>query len=184
MASVAFFDGDGNLLWHEERISKNSATQAVLEIAEIADQNGFSASQCELFCADLGPGSFTGVRVGIMIAKSFAFSCNAFCAGTNSFDLLLENQTQTVDLAIPSRKNEWWIRRSDKNLPEIERHREVSCKCMGWGFEDRANTYPLASNFQEFLGKLEPIKPELLVPMYFAEPSISTAKKPNLVLPR
>jgi hypothetical protein len=125
-----------------------------------------------LFVADLGPGSFTGVRVGVTLAKTLAFAGGQQTAGADAFDLIDTSRT----VVLPNKRGEWFVRRPGA-LPE--RVNELPSEdFVGFGPDIEPQTYPDACRFASLVERLAPIAPELLVPVYLVEPSISTPKKP------
>lgn len=172
MASVAVFNDYCQLLWSGEELAPHAASGACLRLLAIcAEECAVEVSQGTLFAADLGPGSFTGVRVGIVLAKTFAFLNQSPCVGTNAFDLLDASGIAFV----PSRKNEVFIREAGR---DVLRDRSAPDGARGYGLTDRPVEYPHAKSFAPLFNKLQRLTPEQLVPQYFAEPSISTPKKP------
>lgn len=47
--------------------------------------------ECDFFCAVTGPGSFTGIRIGISAVKGFAVGADKPMLGLTSFDLIAYN---------------------------------------------------------------------------------------------
>jgi hypothetical protein len=137
----------------------------------LLEESGFDPGQGTLFLADIGPGSFTGTRVGVTIAKTLAFVVNAKCGGASAFDLI----TITDTAVLPSKKGEWFIRMvgsdpyRDAALPEGT--------YKGFGGNLGETTYPLAERFQALLSTIEQVSPEVFNPAYLIEPSISIQKK-------
>ena len=128
----------------------------------------------ELFAADLGPGSFTGVKVGVTLAKTLAFSCDRQAAGIQSFDLIDPSGV----VVIPSKRGEFFVR-----WPRVGLERSTDLPggaYSGYGPGVEPTTYPRAEGFARVLDRLRPMAAELLVPEYLIEPSISTPKKPFL----
>jgi hypothetical protein len=117
------------------------------------------------FGADLGPGSFTGVRVGVMLAKTLAFAHGTQAFGVAAFDLISAGTA-----SVASRKNEWFVRR-----PGEEPVRSTVWEGIGYPSEDPV--YPLAERFALLANRGELVAPEALLPLYFAEPSISVPKR-------
>lgn len=154
-ASVAVID-EGSVVFEGDETAQGRAGEACLRLLQAS---GVPLSEIRLFAADLGPGSFTGVRVGIVLAKTLAWAQGASCAGADAFDLVSPSEI----VALPSRKGEWFVR--TPGLPP-ERTRDMPAN-VG---------VPLASGFAKL--SLKPMSPFELVPAYLLEPSISTPKEP------
>ena len=156
-ASVALIDA-GRTLYEGDETAQGRAGKACLRLLDDGlAQIGIDLTDIDLFAADLGPGSFTGVRVGIVLAKTLAWQQGSLCAGADAFDLVAADRT----VALPSRKGEWFVR-----VPGQEPERT---KAMP---EDVG--VPLASGFAQL--ELKSISPYVLVPAYLLEPSISKPK--------
>ena len=186
LASIAFISLSGDLVWSGSLWSPNSATEAVFTLCEESKRiSNLVPTDCQYFCADTGPGSFTGVRIGVVIAKMFALSKVMsmrkdkvkleICAGLVSFDLLANTVQGDIPLAVPSRKNEWWIRIDSGSEPV--KSREFPEGGIGWGDNLASNTYPMACNATTHIKNLSFVSPELLLPQYLSEPSISIPKR-------
>ncbi len=68
--------------------------QSVLLIDEACaamDEAGLRPSDCDFFCAVTGPGSFTGIRIGISAAKGFALAAGRPLMPLTSFELIAYN---------------------------------------------------------------------------------------------
>ena len=50
-----------------------------------------SPNECDFFAAVTGPGSFTGIRIGISAVKGFALATGAKTLGVTAFDMLAYN---------------------------------------------------------------------------------------------
>lgn len=160
VASVALLATDGRLLYSAGEPAQGRAGEACLRLLEAGfAELGITLADVTLFAADQGPGSFTGVRVGIVLAKTLAWQQNAQCAGADAFDLV----DPAGVVALPSRKGEWFVRTPGS---EPIRTREVP----------ETVTAPSAAGFAHL--RLNPVSPYELVPGYLLEPSISTPKEP------
>lgn len=60
-------------------------------IRDILEKNNMSLKNIDLISIDIGPGSFTGIRIGISTAKAFADSLNIPCVGISSLEILAYN---------------------------------------------------------------------------------------------
>lgn len=61
------------------------------EIDAALNEAGLRAEECDFFAAVTGPGSFTGIRIGIASAKGFALAAGKPLLGVTSFDLIAYN---------------------------------------------------------------------------------------------
>ena len=55
----------------------------------------------ELYACSVGPGSFTGVRIGTALVKGLAFGRNIPCVGVSTLEGLAENLAGMRDLIVP-----------------------------------------------------------------------------------
>jgi len=172
-ASVAVFGRNDELLWCNRLDAPQSASSACMKLLEqVREEKGLEVENASLFVADLGPGSFTGVRVGIVLAKTFGYVYGAACAGTDAFDLVAVDRT----VVLPLKRGEIFIRRPGEaptqstELPDGD--------FLGYGPAELEPTYPDASRFGGLLCGLPRVAPEELIPRYLIEPSISISKRP------
>ena len=157
-ASVALIS-EGLVLYAADEEAQGRAGEACLRLFEQGLQSfDLRLEEINLFAADLGPGSFTGVRVGIVLAKTLAWAQNAQCAGADAFDLVSPSGV----VCLPSRRGEWFVRTPGHPVVRTT--------------DEPANVgVPLASGFAEL--SLTPMSPIELVPAYLIEPSISKPKR-------
>lgn len=173
LASVALIDGDGSVLGSAAREARHAAGGACLEMLEdLMASTGKALADVELFAADLGPGSFTGVKVGVTLAKMLALACEVEAAGVSSFDLIEPEQP----VAIPSRRGEYLLR-----VPGREPERWIGApppESHGYGPEFASPRTPQAKAVARHVASLARVAPEALAPAYVLEPSISVPKRP------
>jgi tRNA threonylcarbamoyl adenosine modification protein YeaZ len=111
-AVIALHDGE-NI---RSREFEPGATQKVIftELASILDPDNLAA--LEAVIVGLGPGSFTGVKIGVTAAKTLAWSRGIKIIGINSLDAVAENvpipvkDSVTVVVGVPSTRGEAYIR--------------------------------------------------------------------------
>lgn len=82
--SVALFYGNQFLLSHEVEGSGKSAAQLTPTIQSVLNESAFSISDLHYLAVATGPGSFTGIRVGVVTAKVMAYSLGCQVVGVNS----------------------------------------------------------------------------------------------------
>lgn len=167
LASVAWIDADGELMASASRMAPQAASQACLSLLE---ELGIGVEQAERFVADVGPGSFTGTRVGVVLVKTWAWNYGKPCAGVPSFDLI----SRLSPAGLAHRKGEWWVRNPGAE-PLLLESVMLPEGVIGYGFGVEPPTYPLAERV--CLDSLNWVSAEQLTPEYGAPPSISTPKK-------
>lgn len=70
------------------------------EIERTLSAVGMTAKDCDYFAAVTGPGSFTGIRIGISCIKGFATALNKRTVGVTSFDMLAYNVIGDSDFLV------------------------------------------------------------------------------------
>lgn len=93
--TAALFDASGNCIAHrDEMIARGHAERLVPMIDELLD--GRTADR---IIVGVGPGSFTGLRVGIAAAQGLAIGWNAQLTGMSSLALLAAGATDQASVA-------------------------------------------------------------------------------------
>jgi len=73
VCSVALCNRDGIISLRESLDKKSHATQLTVFIKELLDEAGVKPNELEAVAVSKGPGSFTGLRIGISAAKGLAY---------------------------------------------------------------------------------------------------------------
>ena len=100
-ASVAVTDSDKLLAVYTVN---NGLTQSelLLPMAEnVLKSLKLTFSDIELLACSVGPGSFTGVRIGTALVKGIAFGKNIPCANVSTLEALAENLFGTEGIIVP-----------------------------------------------------------------------------------
>ena len=100
-ASVAVTEGERILAHHT---IDNGLTQSELLLPMAEDMlKGLklSFSDIELFATSVGPGSFTGVRIGVSLIKGLAFGRDIPCVGVSTIEALAENLAGLRGIIVP-----------------------------------------------------------------------------------
>ena len=100
-ASVAVCDG-GNILGVSNIENGLTQSELVLPMAEaLLAQLKMSFADVELYAVTVGPGSFTGVRIGVSTVKGLAFGRDIPCAPVSTLEALAENAAGLTGLIVP-----------------------------------------------------------------------------------
>jgi tRNA threonylcarbamoyladenosine biosynthesis protein TsaB len=98
--SVATLWGSGNdsRLIREATIANNQRTAQALAptIRALLEDTNWTPASVEVVCVAVGPGSFTGLRIGVTAAKAFAYAVGAEVVAVNTLEVLA-SQVPTSD---------------------------------------------------------------------------------------
>ncbi len=169
LATVAWFSGD-DLNWRGVRESNRAASSAIIGLIE---ESGIPLSQATGILVDSGPGSFTGVRVGITLAKMWSELLSIPVETVSTFDLV----GSLAAVAIPSKKSEVYVRipgEPPTTMPLVEALSKGIRVAGEAELRDLFKSFPPASVRQ-------PRVPLELLPEYVAQPNISTAKQTHIM---
>ena len=110
-ASAAICDGEKLLALYN---IDNGLTQSELllpMIENLLSSLKLDYSDIDIFASSVGPGSFTGVRIGVALLKGLAFGREAACVGVSTLEALAENARGLSGLIVPvmdARRNEFY----------------------------------------------------------------------------
>ena len=86
--TAAIFDGTKKIAEFESRSFERHSSVLVPSLEKLLKDHGMALSQIGVLAVGLGPGSFTGLRVGITTAKIFAYACQMKIVGVSSLEAM------------------------------------------------------------------------------------------------
>ena len=126
-ASVALMDGT-KLLGEAYQNTGLTHSQTLMVMAEdVLKQCGKTALDVEAVAVAEGPGSFTGVRIGVAAAKGYAWGKEIPCYGVSTLEAMAESLGLYEGFVCPcmdARRSQVYNALFYVNRGEIERHRE------------------------------------------------------------
>jgi tRNA threonylcarbamoyladenosine biosynthesis protein TsaB len=100
VGSVAALD-DGNLLCELGLDPKKRSAQSLAPgLKELLERVGWRPTDVDLVAVPVGPGSFTGLRVGITAAKSFAYAASADILGVETLEVIAAGAPAGIDAVV------------------------------------------------------------------------------------
>lgn len=100
-ASVALTDGE-KLLGESYQNTGLTHSQTLLPMAqELLKSCGYTPQQVEAVAVAAGPGSFTGIRIGVAAAKGFAWGKELPCYGVSTLEAMARNLGVWQGLVVP-----------------------------------------------------------------------------------
>jgi len=89
---------------------KKGQAELLFEVIEDAlKQAKIEKTRIELIVVGIGPGNFTGIRIGLAAAKGLSLSLKVPISGVNSFQASLYGQNDYEIAAIPARQNLYYL---------------------------------------------------------------------------
>lgn len=93
--SVAALEGDRLLAEHALDPRQRSARSLAPAMRDLLTSVGWRPADVQVVAVGLGPGSFTGLRVGVTTAKTFAYAVGSQIVGANTLDAVARGTPAT-----------------------------------------------------------------------------------------
>ncbi|MBR6246747.1 MAG: tRNA (adenosine(37)-N6)-threonylcarbamoyltransferase complex dimerization subunit type 1 TsaB [Bacteroidales bacterium] len=88
LCSVALSE-DGKVVASREDATRQHASLTAPFVKEVLDSQGLSVRDCDAVCVSMGPGSYTGLRVGVSTAKGLCFGAGIPLVAITSLETLV-----------------------------------------------------------------------------------------------
>lgn len=98
--SVAVLEDDHLLVTKTMNISRNHSKTLMPVVAELLDDCHWDPKDIDRIVVAEGPGSYTGLRIGVTTAKVLASTLNKELVGISSLKVIAANVNSNVDLTI------------------------------------------------------------------------------------
>ena len=89
LCSAALSEDERVICYRESSAPKAHAAMTAVYVKEILDSTGLSAAGCDGVCVSMGPGSYTGLRVGVSTAKGLCFGSGIPLLAVGTLDVLV-----------------------------------------------------------------------------------------------
>ena len=118
---------DGKIVsYFNEKIDKGMSNYVLPEIEKQLKENNLIASSIDAIFVSNGPGSFTGIRVGLTIAKVYAWSLNIKVIPISSLEVIATTPSNNNKLVLmDARRGYVFLGGYDNNLNNIITDRYV-----------------------------------------------------------
>jgi tRNA threonylcarbamoyladenosine biosynthesis protein TsaB len=107
--SAAVLDGREVLAWRSEVMARGHQERLAPLVREVMAEAGLPFGRLERIGATVGPGSFTGLRVGIAFAKGLASALSVPAVGVGVLEALTEGFADLVAGLIDARRDQVYM---------------------------------------------------------------------------
>jgi len=99
--SIALSEDDSIIVEHSLLLDRKHSSLLIPKINQMLKEKNVSISDIDAFIVGLGPGSFTGLRIGVSTVKGFGIGTKKPCIGVSSMDALALNVDGKYSTIVP-----------------------------------------------------------------------------------
>lgn len=164
--SVALVDGTEVVSFQAIEAARKTTQAFALVIQSMLNQLGWSPDSINLVATTSGPGSFTGIRIGVTAAKVFAYSVGADVIGVNTLELIasqVRDAHSDVDAVLDAQRNQLFHARFAVEDESIREVRETEIVELAWLSEQDGEcllTGPALTRYRDRVSPSVRIAPE------------------------
>ena len=89
LCTVALAENGNITAYRESSAPKAHASLTAVFVQEVLEEKGIKLSDCDAICVSMGPGSYTGLRVGVSTAKGLCFGSGKPLLAVGTLDTLV-----------------------------------------------------------------------------------------------
>jgi tRNA threonylcarbamoyladenosine biosynthesis protein TsaB len=114
--SVALCNKDGSVLLRESQKGRSHASLLTVFIGEVLEEAGIKAGELEAVAVSKGPGSYTGLRIAVSVAKGIAYAGSVPLIG-------IATTTSMFHGFVPLAEKQYGWQKSDLFVPALDARR-------------------------------------------------------------
>lgn len=127
--SVSLYDAkEQTFVQKTEQMSRGQAEALMPMVLDVSRESGVPLKDIDRFAVTIGPGAFTGVRIGLSAAKTLSFAAGKPLCGFSTLEVIAakrisekDNVPETVAVILESKRKDFYIQLFDqKGLPLTE----------------------------------------------------------------
>jgi len=172
---------EGNNLFSKTINSKMHHNETMLpEIDKILTEHKLKVTDIDDFGVVVGPGSFTGIRVGVSTIKAFRDVAKKSAKGINNLDFLFmlakDTDPNVETVAINGSRDSYFVAKLingivykyERNLTKVELEEIAENKPIGmFKKDDNLKCFEVSQNAEKLIECFENSSDETLVPVYY-----------------
>ena len=107
LCSAALAENGVITAYRESSVPKAHASLTAVFIQEILNERGITINDCDAVCVSKGPGSYTGLRVGVSTAKGLCFGSGKPLLAVGTLDTLVALAMEMIPGQAGNDWNDW-----------------------------------------------------------------------------
>ena len=108
--AAALLSGDTVIAQTFEDMKKGQAERLMFLLQDVLDQHNLSYTDLDAIAVGVGPGNFTGIRIGVSAARGLALGLGIPAYGVNGFDQRAILDPTTLVQNIPAPRDQRYVR--------------------------------------------------------------------------
>lgn len=136
---ISIIQNDKILAIHEEKLNSDMSTKIIPVMQELFNNLNMEPKDIDKIFVAVGPGSFTGIRIGVTVAKTFAWSLNIPIVPFSSLELMATTNIKE-DYIVPiinARRDFVYAGIYDEHLTVIEKDKYISIEDLKNKLQDK-----------------------------------------------
>lgn len=99
LCSAAIAEAGEIICYRESDAMRSHASLTALFVDEMLKEKGLAPKDCDAVCVSLGPGSYTGLRVGVSTAKGLCFGSGIPLLAVGTLDILAAQALEDASIS-------------------------------------------------------------------------------------
>lgn len=99
LCSAAIAEDGAIVAVRESAGTREHASLTAPFVKEMLDERGLKAQDCDAVCVSMGPGSYTGLRVGVSTAKGLCFGAGIPLLAVDTMEILYQQAIDAISVA-------------------------------------------------------------------------------------
>lgn len=147
---ISIIQNDKILAIHEEKLNSDMSTKIIPVMQELFNNLNMEPKDIDKILVAVGPGSFTGIRIGVTVAKTFAWSLNIPIVPFSSLELIATTNIKE-DYIVPiinARRDFVYAGIYDEHLTVIEKDKYISIEDLKNKLQDKNYSFVSYDTFE------------------------------------
>ncbi|MBP5343863.1 MAG: tRNA (adenosine(37)-N6)-threonylcarbamoyltransferase complex dimerization subunit type 1 TsaB [Alphaproteobacteria bacterium] len=113
--SLALFDDLKLLAYDHQAMTTGQAEALFPMLQKLLKKTKLKPNDISCIAVAIGPGSFTGVRIGLATARAFVLALNIPIIGITNFDVAAYDTKQPVTAVLDTKRGDFFVQKFNKN---------------------------------------------------------------------